>query len=534
MNPILAYWFVKTGVNNFINGLALSLAARTFNSDNFVKEYEEILKKHVNTIGFSIPNLENKEILLPYLIKLTENVTDDELNLVMNRIENVTIKRGLPNLSNTGTYNPRFNVLKYVFKSSIGHEFLHLASSFYDKLNNIWLCGFQRVKDNLIIGRGLNEGYTELLASRYYNKDGKVSAYTSLVNICEMLELFFDNDNDMRKLYFSCNLPEFIKKMNEYMTDAEVYKLLFEMDLEIKTISPKRCKAIQSFLYNKFMSKCNDQKKIDKMNELAIKSGILCYSILNKEKVEKKMEALSASDVLKKTSRVYFKKTGAIIAASAIILAVGQYKDKVKYPSSYAETLVNNCTQDEAFILNEEMFLNDLQNHKPVSSYDGKYLYQAIISSKIKYCDILDEFYTLHGGDITFNTYRAICLNYYCDAEPIYANNKIVTYAYYPNTSLPANTKYEIIDGKVYYVNESLFKEIILPNGETITEISSEELSSYDKIELVDSLTVSSKPYIEIKDYNLLCDAEKTPYVFSDGHEEDKWNVEYSLEYKKN
>ena len=47
---------------------------------------------------------------------------------------------------------------------------------------NTLLSGFWQLKDGASIGRAINEGYTELLTRRYFNKDGK--SYKAQVRNC--------------------------------------------------------------------------------------------------------------------------------------------------------------------------------------------------------------------------------------------------------------------------------------------------------------------------------------------------------------
>ena len=60
---------------------------------------------------------------------------------------------------------------------------------------------------NLSFQRGLNEGYTELLANRIFNNEHYYndSAYTLNVYLLRIFELLYDNQKDMEKDYFLAN-----------------------------------------------------------------------------------------------------------------------------------------------------------------------------------------------------------------------------------------------------------------------------------------------------------------------------------------
>ena len=85
-----------------------------------------------------------------------------------------------------GIYNARNNKISFVNgvnSNTIFHELFHMASSYLDKENKILYGGFYQSSKGLNIGRGLDEGYTELLANRYSN------ASDSLCYICEKILL---------------------------------------------------------------------------------------------------------------------------------------------------------------------------------------------------------------------------------------------------------------------------------------------------------------------------------------------------------
>ena len=57
-------------------------------------------------------------------------------------------------------------------ESTIYHELFHVASSIID--GNTYFVGFSQYTNKKgIIGKGLNEGYTELLTNRYFNSNNK-------------------------------------------------------------------------------------------------------------------------------------------------------------------------------------------------------------------------------------------------------------------------------------------------------------------------------------------------------------------------
>ena len=178
-------------------------------------------------------------------------------------------------------------------KIYLGHEFLHLASSYYDSKNDEVYTGFEQSNNEFTIGTGLNEGYTELLASRIFNINNRIQSYKQLVQISSLLELFFNDPKDMEKLYFNCNLYGFVKHMNKYANNNSIIKLLLEMDniythLTLNPANPYilyKTIKIQYKLYKWFITNTNDKEKIKKFESIISENKIIAL-LLNRCKMK--------------------------------------------------------------------------------------------------------------------------------------------------------------------------------------------------------------------------------------------------------
>jgi hypothetical protein len=131
-------------------------------------------------------------------------------------------------LSLGGTYDARTNTLKYAKVSRLGHEILHPASSYYDRIQGIVFMGFMQMNNATRIGRGLTEGYTEFKASDVFNNP--VHSYFWLVNIAKLIELFFDDPKKLETLYFQMDLPGLIKYLQKFATTEEIVNLIVDID----------------------------------------------------------------------------------------------------------------------------------------------------------------------------------------------------------------------------------------------------------------------------------------------------------------
>lgn len=152
------------------------------------------------------------------------------------------------------SYNVLNNKINIGNEQAIYHELFHLASSQSIDLFNC-RSGFFQASKGFSIGRGINEGYTELLTDRYFpneKKDGLSYPYESL--IMEQLELIV-NPSKMSSFYLQANLLGLINELNKYTTKEEIAKFLTYMDFVNKyigtnTIIPFKKRKISYCLEN--------------------------------------------------------------------------------------------------------------------------------------------------------------------------------------------------------------------------------------------------------------------------------------------
>ena len=179
--------------------------------------YIKLNKKDINKIK---KNTLGKE-LIKFRKKLYRNFKSENLNLLNNNIKTLKIKikyiapETLLSKFTSGEYKLKVNKIKLInsFKDkSLNHELFHMATSFYIKKLKLGFCGFQQINylKNDAIGRGLNEGYTELLTKRYFNKQIEYKSYS--YEICT---------------FFAAKLEEIVgrEQMEKFYINADLYGL---------------------------------------------------------------------------------------------------------------------------------------------------------------------------------------------------------------------------------------------------------------------------------------------------------------------
>ena len=231
------------------------------------------------------------QILLPYLEKLKDYTSENNLQTIYNNLRTVKVKRnfGIIMFGASGTFDSTTNSIIYFSNNDLGYELLHCASSYYNSKTKQNEVGFKRGIEKDKIGVGLNEGYTELLSSRLYNKNNEVRSYHNEVSIVKLLEFFFDNPKDMEKYYFNHNLPGFIEQMEKFVSRQEVINLILDMDkITLASKGVNHVPRIETIklkitLYKWYRNKCKNPEKMQEFIKELFKDKFVAM-ILRKEK----------------------------------------------------------------------------------------------------------------------------------------------------------------------------------------------------------------------------------------------------------
>lgn len=137
-----------------------------------------------------------------------------------------------------GAYYPIPNVLEYLDdgkENVFSHEFLHMASSHYDRKRDIIFTGFNQISDENIF-EGFDESYTELLNKRYFN--AKIG-YIGLDGVASIIEEIV-SQQIMEKLYFAADLKDLLIILeNKKITTMEFYELSLLIENYINYIQHK-------------------------------------------------------------------------------------------------------------------------------------------------------------------------------------------------------------------------------------------------------------------------------------------------------
>lgn len=159
------------------------------------------------------------------------NYTKDELLILRNNIQTLKVKNGdLSDYCMDGSYDLDENII-ISNDEAFNHEMHHVASTL-GKINDITVSGFMQDKvidgKSLGIGMGINEGYTEYLSIKQIGNDNMY--YNKIVCLIPLIELFFDNEIDLRKLYFNADLEALINRFSLVCSRSESVELIKDID----------------------------------------------------------------------------------------------------------------------------------------------------------------------------------------------------------------------------------------------------------------------------------------------------------------
>lgn len=129
--------------------------------------------------------------------------------------------------------NEIFFADKETYVNSINHELFHCASTII--IDNMIYSGLYiwNKDTKLLAGLGLNEGYTEILQYRYFNKPRVYPIQTFYI---EMLEQIID-PTILKKAYFSSDLRMLINEITNFNSIDATYKFIHCLDLFTITLN---------------------------------------------------------------------------------------------------------------------------------------------------------------------------------------------------------------------------------------------------------------------------------------------------------
>ena len=256
-----------------------SISGETYKPIEYAKFDKNELKKLQSILERTKYPQELEDIIQEFKKKVSpENFQTCLRNLKYVKIEQTTLendaKTFITNLLSltpyAGYYNPYYNLIKInssiIKRNVLTHEFLHMASA-RDELS----FGFQCITrfNNQEIGRGINEGYTELLNHRIFGS--RSLSYFHNVKITKLFETFFDNPKDMENAYFHGDFETLYRVFSQYGSKEEFFEIMNNLDNLATTKIPiyNTINSIKTQLkLYKIVKRCKDVNKIKQFKSI--------------------------------------------------------------------------------------------------------------------------------------------------------------------------------------------------------------------------------------------------------------------------
>ena len=225
---------------------------------------------------------------------MENNFDKEELSVMSNNIKNLKIKEKSLKINNItrkekacAAYFPNNNKIVIdkdtSFTDSIYHELLHMAST--TKNNKCYNVGFCMRISTYKFGEKLNEGYTDIMANRYFSSP---ISYEIEVMIVLCIEIIIGREQ-MEKLYLQADLEGLIEMLKKYTSEKEICSFISALDNVYKYSNYRDIKLqinkIISYLYLLLFNYFNEMYN---KNEIQSEKYI---SVLNS--IKKALEGLS-------------------------------------------------------------------------------------------------------------------------------------------------------------------------------------------------------------------------------------------------
>ena len=200
-----------------------------------------------------------KEVL-NFTDTLEKNFNSDELLFLRKNLK--TLKIYLHDyMTYNGLYEPFANkiILKEKnYPSTLYHELFHMAST--KKRGSKFVCGFHCFTLGISMGTSLNEGYTEIMANRYFNTNIYNSSYSNEIKYFDIIEEVIGREK-LEKLYINANLAGLIKELEKYKDEKEIISFIINADDVLKHVKRNNDKEVNT--YDKIRKEDMTNKIID-------------------------------------------------------------------------------------------------------------------------------------------------------------------------------------------------------------------------------------------------------------------------------
>ena len=280
------------------------------------------------------------ESIVKFADVVINNFSAEDLTNFYNNINDLKTKSkkfGIQNLilrsKTAGQYDSKKNEITIdddTAETTIYHELFHMASSTYK--DGIRYSGFRQTSLKLgvdSLGKGINEGYTELLSQRYFTPDSPVTgAYKYQVFIAEKLEQIIGKEK-MQSLYLNSNLKGLIDELKQYVSEEEIMKFISNTDFLVNHMDDKKLQLFEKNMIgnclksiNRFVIICYSKKlqqqvkdgEISSNDEILQKLAEYISSLASNIKIRKRRYEVMTDEDIQESLQAFFENTNVTVS----------------------------------------------------------------------------------------------------------------------------------------------------------------------------------------------------------------------------
>jgi len=291
---------IKNGTKCYLNELfkePIFIYYTTMNKINNLKNKKNnILKKEFKTIGIEkvivppdiktdkewvyIKDLDDQKItsmIIKFTTTLQKRFNKEDLAYFYKNAKSINIFQIKTDLSKLlfsvkqgkhveGIYMANKNCISInsdCLNSSFYHELFHMATAYSSKKKTV--CGFAQgyitnfddanYENAIIIGKALNEGYTEIMTNRYFDVDISKCGYAYYVEMASKVETIVGQEF-MEKQYMHANLKELIIELTKYSSVEDTLNFIKNLDFHIMHVKNKHKTNLEKRLLRKCKRDC--------------------------------------------------------------------------------------------------------------------------------------------------------------------------------------------------------------------------------------------------------------------------------------
>ena len=201
--------------------------------------------------------------LVDFLKTISEEIPKEDLNILFNNfstltttIKNFKLSNKIKNKNIAGQYISKENIIEVSKKDheqTIDHELFHAATTIIEPETGNIFCGFLQIRNNVEIGRSINEGYTQYITENLFGKKKKLlQAYGYEKSIAQVVEMIVGKEK-MQSLYFNANLKGLVDCLKQYTDEEKIYNFFTTLDFIGKYIQKDiRTQKSYNFLFESF------------------------------------------------------------------------------------------------------------------------------------------------------------------------------------------------------------------------------------------------------------------------------------------